>query len=126
VVLQKELKETIAEYEVMTQQSIEDEKERERLEESSDTLQRRCEELENQLNEERVKSLGSRGPASPTDSTSTMVLRNEFRKMMRDTRAENMKVLKVSRMNILPCLDMLTHYRPNKKKGVDSRISSRA
>jgi chromosome segregation ATPase len=92
--LQRELKETIEEYEVMTKQSIEDEKERERLEENVDAVQRRCEELENQLNEERVKSLGSR-VSSPTETTSTMVLRNEFRKMMRDTRAENIKVLKV-------------------------------
>ncbi|KAJ9613892.1 hypothetical protein H2200_002028 [Cladophialophora chaetospira] len=91
--LQRELKETIEEYEVMTKQSIDDEKERERLEENVDAIQRRCEELENQLNEERVKSLGSR-VSSPTETTSTMVLRNEFRKMMRDTRAENLKVLK--------------------------------
>jgi chromosome segregation ATPase len=92
--LQRELKETIEEYEVMTKQSLEDEKERERLEENVDAVQRRCEELENQLNEERVKSLGSK-VSSPTETTSTMVLRNEFRKMMRDTRAENLKVLKV-------------------------------
>jgi predicted nucleic acid-binding Zn-ribbon protein len=94
--LQTELRETIGEYEAMTKQSIEDEKERERLEENVDAIQRRCEDLENQLNEERVKSLGS-GVSSPTDTTSTMVLRNEFRKMMRDTRAENLKVLKVRR-----------------------------
>jgi chromosome segregation ATPase len=93
--LQRELRETIEEYEVMTKQSIDDEKERERLEENVDAIQRRCEDLENQLNEERVKSLGSR-VSSPTETTSTMVLRNEFRKMMRDTRAENLKVLKVS------------------------------
>ncbi|KIW63462.1 hypothetical protein PV04_10298 [Phialophora macrospora] len=91
--LQTELRETIGEYEAMTKQSIEDEKERERLEENVDAIQRRCEELENQLNEERVKSLGL-GVSSPTDTTSTMVLRNEFRKMMRDTRAENLKILK--------------------------------
>ena len=93
--LQRELRELIEDYEAMTKQSIDDEKERERLEENVDAIQRRCEDLENQLNEERVKSLGSR-VVSPTETTSTMVLRNEFRKMMRDTRAENLKVLKVS------------------------------
>lgn len=30
------------------------------------------------------------------ETTSTMVLKNEFKKMMRDTRIENMKILKVS------------------------------
>ncbi|EXJ54268.1 hypothetical protein A1O7_09606 [Cladophialophora yegresii CBS 114405] len=91
--LQTELKEIIGEYEAMTKQSIEDEKERERLEETVDAIQRRCEDLENQLNEEKVKALGS-SVSAPTDTTSTMVLRNEFRKMMRETRAENLKVLK--------------------------------
>ncbi|KIW25881.1 uncharacterized protein PV07_09017 [Cladophialophora immunda] len=91
--LQRELKETIEEYEVMTRQSIEDEKERERLEEKVDALQQQCEALESQLNEEKVKGLGTK-VSSPTDTTSTMVLKNEFKKMMRETRAENLKVLK--------------------------------
>ncbi|OAL24962.1 hypothetical protein AYO20_10565 [Fonsecaea nubica] len=91
--LQKELKETIEEYEVMTRQSIEDEKERERLEERVDALQQQCEALESQLNEEKVKGLGAK-VSSPTETTSTMVLKNEFKKMMRETRAENLKILK--------------------------------
>ncbi|EXJ70771.1 uncharacterized protein A1O5_05761 [Cladophialophora psammophila CBS 110553] len=92
--LQRELKETIEEYEVMTRQSIDDEKERERLEEKVDALQQHCEALESQLNEEKVKGLGAK-VSSPTETTSTMVLKNEFKKMMRETRAENLKVLKV-------------------------------
>lgn len=98
--LQKELKETIEEFEVMTKQSIDDEKERERLEVHVDTLQQRCEALESQLNEEKVKQLGAK-VASPTDTTSTMVLKNEFKKMMRETRAENIKVLKVKHSVVL-------------------------
>jgi len=93
--LQKELKETIEDYEAMTKQSIEDEKERERLEELTDSLQQRCEALETQLSEEKVKWLGAKAGA-PTEITSTMVLKNEFKKMMRDTRAENLKTLRVS------------------------------
>ncbi len=123
--LQRELRETIEEYEVMTKQSIDDEKERERLEENVDAIQRRCEDLENQLNEERVKSLGSR-VSSPTETTSTMVLRNEFRKMMRDTRAENLKVLKVSHIVLFFILAILTCARPNKKNAVASKASSKA
>lgn len=118
--LQRELRETIEEYEVMTKQSIDDEKERERLEENVDALRRQCEELENQLNEEKVKAMGSR-VSSPTESTSTMVLRNEFRKMMRDTRAENLKVLKVSFRGFQPLTIAESDVcsRPNKKKDVD-------
>ncbi|KIW14229.1 hypothetical protein PV08_07011 [Exophiala spinifera] len=99
--LQQELKETLEEYEIMTKQSIEDEKERERLEEQLDTFQQRCETLESQLNEERVKWLGAK-TGLPTESTSTMVLKNEFKKMMRETRAENLKTIKASSHHLLP------------------------
>lgn len=96
--LQNELKDTIEEYEVMTKQSIDDEKERERLEEQIDGLQQRCESLESQLNEERLKWLGAK-VGSPSETTSTMVLKNEFKKMMRETRAENLKTLKVRHLS---------------------------
>lgn len=93
--LQQELKEMIEEYEVMTKQSIEDEKERERLEEAVDSLQQRCETVEMHLNEEKLKWMGV-NVESPTETMSTMVLKNEFKKMMRETRAENLKTIRVS------------------------------
>lgn len=93
--LQQELKDTIEEYEVMTKQSIDDEKERDHLEESVDGLQQRCETLEMQLNEEKLKWMGVKA-SSPTETMSTMVLKNEFKKMMRETRAENLKTIRVS------------------------------
>lgn len=34
--------------------------------------------------------------SSPTETMSTMVLKNEFKKMMRETRAENLKTIRVS------------------------------
>jgi hypothetical protein len=92
--LKKELKETIEDYEVMTKQSIEAEKERDRYEEKIDTLEQKCETLESQLNEEKVKWMGVKLNA-PNDPTSAMVLKNEFKKMMRDTRAEQTKLYKV-------------------------------
>ena len=97
-VLQKELKDTIEDYELMTKASIEFEKDREQLEATVDTLREKCEALEAQLSDEKVKWLGMKspgvqGPGSP--STSTMVLKNEFKKMMRDTRAENLKAVRV-------------------------------
>ncbi len=103
--LQKELLETIGEYEVMTKSSIEYEKEREHLEVTIDGLRDRCETLEMQLSDEKVKWLGVKSPGPPgsresmgANSTSTSVLKNEFKKMMRETRSENMKALRVSRV----------------------------
>ena len=111
--LKKELDETITEYEAMTKASIEWEKERDRMEEMIDKLRDEKEGLESQLNEEKVRWMGMRSPSSETPgstSTSTMVLRNEFKKMMRDTRTENAKTLRVCYFsflfcpyNILPC-----------------------
>lgn len=99
--LEKELRETLDDYEAMTKASIEFEKERERFEGVIDTMRDRCEHLETQLSEERINWMNLNSPTSmgrdPTsETTSTMVLKNEFKKMMRDTRNENMKILKVS------------------------------
>ncbi|KAJ5606086.1 hypothetical protein N7510_008867 [Penicillium lagena] len=97
--LEKELRETLDDYEAMTKASIEFEKERERFEGVIDNLRERTEQLEMQLNEERINHMnlnspGSMGREGPSETTSTMVLKNEFKKMMRDTRNENMKILK--------------------------------
>lgn len=98
--LQKELGETIEEYEVMTKQSIEWEKEREGLEREIDKLRDERESLEAKLSDEQVRWLGMKSPGLPGEaspgigagSTSTMVLKNEFKKMMRDTRAEGQRL----------------------------------
>lgn len=102
-VLQRELSETIGEYEIMTKSSLEFEKEREQLENVIDQLRDRCESLESELSDERVRWLGMKSPSSsggrdshPPGTTSTMVLKNEFKKMMRETRAENLKALRVN------------------------------
>ena len=100
--LQRELSETIGEYEVMTKSSIEYEKEREHLENTIDTLRDRIEALETHINDGKVDSLGITIPGKPgsresqgSSNTSTGVLKNEFKKMMRETRAESLRVLKV-------------------------------
>ncbi|KAI9844120.1 MAG: hypothetical protein M1838_002316 [Thelocarpon superellum] len=100
--LQQELSDTITDYEAMTKQIIEFEKERESLESTVDGLRDRCETLEAELSDERVKWMGIKSPGvdgvdvggPPAQSTSTTVLKNEFKKMMRDTRAENVKALR--------------------------------
>lgn len=109
--LKRELAETITDYEAMTKSSIEWEKDRDRLEETIDKLRDERENLEAQLNEEKVRWLGMQSPGSETPgstSTSTLVLKNEFKKMMRDTRAENAKALRVclsfSLSLCLPCV----------------------
>lgn len=99
--LERELRETIDDYETITRTSIELEKEREKLEIIIDGLRDRCEQLETQMSEERISWMGLASPTSSgrdgtSETTSTMVLKNEFKKMMRDTRAENMRILKVS------------------------------
>jgi hypothetical protein len=98
--LKKELQETIEEYEIMAKASIEWEKERENLEGTIDKLRDERESLESQLSDEKVRWLGVSSPGPEgvppaAGSTSTTVLKNEFKKMMRDTRAENQKALRV-------------------------------
>lgn len=102
-ILQRELTETINEYEVLTKSTLEFEKDREQLERVIDGLRDRCESLESELSEEKVQSLGAKSPGSSAgkDSvvpgmTSTTVLKNEFKKIMKETRAEHMKALRVS------------------------------
>ncbi|OJD13998.1 hypothetical protein AJ78_05611 [Emergomyces pasteurianus Ep9510] len=100
-ILEKELRDTIDDYEVMTKASIEFEKERDKLETFIDNLRDRCENLESKLCEERVQNMGNSSSGytngfdrGASETTSTMVLKNEFKKMMRDTRTENMRLLK--------------------------------
>jgi predicted nucleic acid-binding Zn-ribbon protein len=101
--LKRELEETIEEYELMTKASIEWEREREKLEGEIDKLRDEREGLETQLSDEKVRWMGLKSPggdgtpasAGVSQNTSTTVLKNEFKKMMRDTRAENARALRV-------------------------------
>ena len=102
--LRKELSETIGDYETMTKASIEFERERETLENTVNGLRDQCEAFETRISEEKLSKLGIKSPGTPGDrgsgekgATSTAVLKNEFKKMMRETRAENMQALRVRR-----------------------------
>lgn len=129
-VLQRELSETIGEYEIMTKSSLEFEKEREQLENVIDQLRDRCESIESELSDERVRWLGMNSPSSsggrdshPPGTTSTMVLKNEFKKMMRETRAENLKALRVNLLLPPRTLQKLTIKRSLSKRNVaNSRL----
>jgi len=97
--LKKELAETIEEYELMTKASIEWEKERESLEGTIDKLRDEREKLETELSDEKVRWLGMKSPGveggQGAGSTSTTVLKNEFKQMMRNTRKEGAAALRV-------------------------------
>lgn len=129
-VLQRELSETICEYEIMTKSSLEFEKEREQLENVIDQLRDRCESIESELSDERVRWLGMNSPSSsggrdshPPGTTSTMVLKNEFKKMMRETRAENLKALRVNFLLLPRTPQKLTIKRSLSKRNVaNSRL----
>ncbi|GAB7340448.1 hypothetical protein MBLNU457_6877t1 [Dothideomycetes sp. NU457] len=97
--LEKELTEMSNEHQELTREMVEVEKERERTEAMVDRLREKCEELEDQLSDERVRWLGIKSPTvvngdSGREATSTAVLRSEFKKMMRETRAEGVRLLR--------------------------------
>jgi hypothetical protein len=93
--LRMELKDTLKEFEELAKASVEAEKERDELEGQVDGLREKIEGLESTLAEEKVKWIGIGGDAGQGQSTSALVLKNEFKKMMRDTRSEHMKNLRV-------------------------------
>ena len=98
-----ELKETLVELEALTKAGVEAERERESLELAADDLRERVESLETRLAEERISGLDVRSPksgggtaATNGESTSTVVLKAEFKRLMREDRANGFKALKVS------------------------------
>lgn len=108
--LERELQEMTSEFQDLTKESIELEREREQLDALIDSLRDRCESLEAQLGDERVRWMGIKSPTNgepptpgfgnanggPREGTSVFVLRQEFKRMMREQRGEGVKLLRVS------------------------------
>ncbi|KAI7207305.1 hypothetical protein KC365_g16633, partial [Hortaea werneckii] len=118
--LEAELKDMTQEFQDLTRESLQLEKERGQLEEVIDALREKCQELEVQLSDEKVRWLGVRSPTTGgqegdvvngatkngaggavaataplgREMTSTMVLRQEFKKMMREARQEGVRALR--------------------------------
>ncbi|CAG5141067.1 uncharacterized protein ALTATR162_LOCUS855 [Alternaria atra] len=100
--LKAELSGMAAEYEALTRDAIQNEKDREVLESQIDKLRDEKEALERELSDEKVKWLGVRSPGMPNGAaaqldmgaTSIRMLREDFRKMMRDRTAEGLKALR--------------------------------
>jgi hypothetical protein len=104
--LKAELSGMAAEYEALTRDAIQNEKDRDGLESVIDRLRDEKEVLEMELSDEKVKWLGVRSPSTPMGgppdmgATSIRMLREDFRKMMRDRTAEGLKALRVSKPNL--------------------------
>jgi hypothetical protein len=101
--LKAELSGMASEYEALTRDAIQNEKDRDVLESQIDKLRDDKEALERELSDEKVKWLGVRSPSTPMapggldmGATSIRMLREDFRKMMRDRTAEGLKALRVS------------------------------
>jgi DNA repair exonuclease SbcCD ATPase subunit len=103
--LKAELSGMAAEYEALTRDAITNERDREVLEAQIDKLRSEKEMLERDLNDEKVKWLGVRTPGAPSTpgggsgqfemgATSVRIMRDEFRKMMRDRTNEGLKALR--------------------------------
>lgn len=119
-VLQIELDGMLADFENLTKQSIENENDRIKLEGVIDGLRDKCEGLETTLADQRVQWLGVRAPGpdgklpsggryGDGESTSTHVLKTEFKKMMRDMRSESTRSLRV-RLFCHPPLHAWVHH----------------
>jgi chromosome segregation ATPase len=103
--LKQELLDMTADYEALTRDLIQNEKDRDVLEAAIDKLRDEKEALELELSDERVKGLGIRSPGAPNgtpgsaEAISIRMLREDFRKMMRDRTAEGLRALRVSFYN---------------------------
>ncbi|EDU44987.1 involucrin repeat protein [Pyrenophora tritici-repentis Pt-1C-BFP] len=104
--LKAELSGMAAEYEALTRDAIQNEKDRDTLESQIDKLRDEKEALERDLSDEKVKWLGVRSPGMPNGgaqfdmgATSIRMLREDFRKMMRDRTAEGLKALRKNDAN---------------------------
>ena len=142
--LRAELASTLSEFEELTRASVEAEKEREEMEKTADQLREVIEGLEGQLSDERVGRLGmgAKSPMPPgvvdgqpvVQSTSAGMLKTEFKKMMRDTRMEHQKALRVCLFHSLPSwsstLKLTLHLggtrRAQKTRGAGSHITTRS
>lgn len=132
--LKAELSGMAIEYEALTRDAITNERDREILEAQIDKLRREKEILERDLNDEKVKWLGVRTPGAPSTpgggasqlemgATSVRIMRDEFRKMMRERTNEGLKALRVSHTNTHVTAQLLTHSRLSKKSAASSKLS---
>jgi predicted nucleic acid-binding Zn-ribbon protein len=147
--LEAELQAMTIDFQDLTREALQMEHERGQLDSLIDGLRDRCEALEGQLSDERVRWIGTKSPGGPAggpaagertsalpvrETTSVMVMRQEFKKMMRETRAEGVRLLRVrlhfSHIILHNCktwkygILTILFYRPNKKNAANSKPKS--
>lgn len=92
--MRAELQDMANEFQEMTKESIAMEKERAQLDVLIDSLRDKCDSLEASLNDERVARIGLQ-KSEEKEARSMLVLKQEFKKMMREQKAEGAKLLRV-------------------------------
>ncbi|CAG8486021.1 12790_t:CDS:2 [Acaulospora morrowiae] len=90
-IMQNELDGILKEFDRLTKNFIDFDAERQKLQVHIDELQLKCEKLDNELADEKIKHLGM--DAANSEPATTVTLRKEFRKMMADLRSDNQKLL---------------------------------
>jgi predicted nucleic acid-binding Zn-ribbon protein len=136
--LEHELQAMTGDFQDLTREALQMEHERGQLDSLIDGLRDRVESLEGQLSDERVRWIGVKSPGETApgernsalppirETTSVMVMRQEFKRMMRETRAEGVRLLKVSGEPNLCTREPMTNnpFRPNKTNVANSRPKS--
>jgi predicted nucleic acid-binding Zn-ribbon protein len=122
--LKHELSAMTSEYEALAKDMIQNEKDRDRFEAMIDSLRDEKESLEMELSDERVRWLGVRSPGTPMaqpgaapEATSIRMLREDFRKMMRDRTAEGLKALRVCTILVHISCEMTLTVRIGRARG---------
>ncbi|OQO11255.1 hypothetical protein B0A48_05511 [Cryoendolithus antarcticus] len=123
-VLETELTALTSDFQDLTRESLQLEHERTQLDYLIDGLRDRVEALEGQLSDEKVRWLGIKSPATAGpggresvmgraggEGVSVMVLRQEFKRMMRETRAEGVRALRAEQDHRRALETQLRHLR---------------
>ncbi|KAK6435034.1 hypothetical protein LTR95_008783 [Oleoguttula sp. CCFEE 5521] len=124
-VLETELTALTSDFQDLTRESLQLEHERTQLDYLIDGLRDRVEALEGQLSDEKVRWLGIKSPATAGaggaresvmgraggEGVSVMVLRQEFKRMMRETRAEGVRALRAEQDHRRSLETQLRHLR---------------
>ncbi|KAI5287375.1 hypothetical protein KEM54_006041 [Ascosphaera aggregata] len=99
--MEDELRETIEDHEGLVKASIEFEREREHLETVIDKLREKCEKLETEISERKLEDVtsderrGGHDVGMVRQQVSIKALKDEFKKLMRESRREHMRMLRL-------------------------------
>ncbi|KAI5307197.1 AP-3 complex subunit beta [Ascosphaera pollenicola] len=125
--METELHDTIEDYEELVKASVEFEREREHLDKVIDHLREKCEKLEVQMNEKQLEEVANgEGGEHAQQQISIRVLKEEFKRIMRESRKENLKVLKLEQEERKRLEAMVQSLRRGSRSQVHSMVPERA